>query len=248
MVSMTRTPSDLSPLGAGAQPRSSFVMPALGLAAGLDRACLEGLQALMSERRPVPRGAALFHQGDALTALYEVHAGLFKTCLSDEQGRTQVTGFHMSGDLLGLDGIGADHHGADAVALEDALVCVIPFEPLSTLFREFAPLQHEFHRIMSREIMRDQNMMLVLGTLAAEGRVAAFVLDLTERLHARGYSASSLLLRMTREEIGSYLGLQLETVSRTFSRLQQQGLLEIHNREVQVKDPEALRRLVHGPG
>ena len=195
---------------------------------------------------PVARGAAVFHQGDALGALYEVHAGFFKTAVTDVQGRSQVTGFQLSGDLLGLDAFGAGHYGVDVLALEDSMVSVIPFEALSSLLREHASLQHEFHKIMSREITRDHSMMLVLGTLNAEGRVAAFLLDLTKRLHARGFSATSLLLRMTREEIGSYLGLQLETVSRTFSKLQRDGVLEIQGRDLTVCDPKALQDLVQG--
>jgi len=246
MVSMIRAPADGDPGGRRDGLRNGARVPLLALCAELDAQHIERLEALCAELRPVNRGAALFRQGDPMTALFEVHAGCFKTGVTDVQGRTQVTGFHLPGDLLGLDAIGGDHHSADAVALEDGMVCVIPFEPLNLLLREFAPLQHEFHKLMSREITRDQAMMLVLGTLSAEGRIAAFLLDLTRRLHARGFSATSLLLRMTREEIGSYLGLQLETVSRTFSKLAQGGVLEIHNRDLHVRDVAALERLVQG--
>ena len=248
MASSTHTSTDGAAPGRAGGARGSVRVPVFGLSDSIDPKCRERLAALCVELRPVARGAALFRQGDRLNALYEVHAGFFKTAVTDVQGRSQVTGFHLSGDLLGLDAIGADHYGADAMALEDGMVCVIPFEPLNALFRDFAPLQHEFHKIMSREITRDQSMMLVLGTLSAEGRIAAFLLDLTQRLYARGFSATALLLRMTREEIGSYLGLQLETVSRTFSKLQHEGVLEIHNRDLQVRDPEALQRLVQGGG
>ncbi len=215
-------------------------------AVDLDPACRGRLAQVAVERRRLQRGATLFCPGEALTALYEIDVGLFKTSLSDENGRCQVTGFPMSGDLLGLGALGNGSHGADAVALEDAQVSVIPFEALSELFREFADLQHEFHKIMSREIMREQSMMLLLGTMSAEGRVAAFLLDMTQRLHERGYSSAALVLRMTREEIGSYLGLQLETVSRTLSKLQQVGVIDIRNREVLVRDAGSLRRMVQG--
>lgn len=248
MVSVTQSASDSAVPGRAGVARPGVRVPAFGLSEDIDPKCLERLASLCAELRPVARGAPLFRQGDGLHALYEVHAGFFKTAVTDLQGRSQVTGFHLSGDLLGLDAIGSDLHGADAVALEDGMVCVIPFEPLNALFREFASLQHAFHRVMSREITRDQSMMLVLGTLSAEGRVAAFLLDLTQRLQARGFSATSLLLRMTREEIGSYLGLQLETVSRTFSKLQHEGVLEIHNRDLQLRDAAALQRLVQGGG
>ncbi len=248
MASVTHSSIDGAVPDRNGAVRSGVRVPVFGLSGNIEPQCLERLTALCTELRPVARGAALFRQGDPLNALYEVHAGFFKTAVADAQGRSQVTGFHLPGDLLGLDAIGADQYDADAVALEDGMVCVVPFEPLNALFREFATLQHEFHKIMSREITRDQSMMLVLGTLSAEGRIAAFLLDLTQRLHARGFSATSLLLRMTREEIGSYLGLQLETVSRTFSKLQHGGVLEIRNRDLQVLDPEALQRLVQGGG
>jgi CRP/FNR family transcriptional regulator len=179
-------------------------------------------------------------------ALYAVRTGFFKTRVSSEDGRDQVTGFQMAGELLGLDGIGADRHTCDAVALEDSQVCVIPFERLEDLSREFSDLQRQFHKIMSREIVRDHGVMLLLGSMRAEERLAAFLLNLTERLQARGFSASAVVLRMTRGEIGSFLGLKLETVSRIFSKFQDDGVLQVKQRNVRVLDAAALRRLVDG--
>ena len=225
---------------------TSFIGRQLAPVGAPPPAYLQRLDALTAQRRPVNRGEQLFGQGDRLNALYEIHAGWFKTCVSDSTGRCQVTGFQMGGDLLGLDGIDGERHSVAVVALEDALVCVIPFVALDQLLHEQRSLQHEFHRLLSREIVRQQAMLLLLGTMAAEGRIAAFVLDLTKRLHARGYSSSELVLRMTREEIGSYLGLQLETVSRGFSKLQSEGVLTIRNRKVCVVDEVALRRIVNG--
>jgi CRP/FNR family transcriptional regulator len=144
-----------------------------------------------------------------------------------------------------LDGIVSDQHTCDAVALEDAEVCVMPFAQLEELSREFTSLQHHVHKIMSREIVRDQGVMLLLGSMRAEERVAAFLLNLVQRLHARGFSASELVLRMTREEIGSYLGLKLETVSRTFSKFVEDGVVEVKQRHVKILDPEALQRMVN---
>ena len=205
---------------------------------------LERLDTLVTTRRTVHRGEALFRNGDAFEAVYAVRTGFFKTRVSSEDGRDQVTGFQMAGELLGLDGIGTDHHTCDAVALEDSQVCVIPYGQLEHLSREFTDLQRQFHRIMSREIVRDHGVMLLLGSMRAEERLAAFLLNLTQRLRARGFSASSLVLRMTREEIGTYLGLKLETVSRCFSRFQEEGLLEVRARQVRILDQEALRKLV----
>jgi CRP/FNR family transcriptional regulator len=207
---------------------------------------LERLDDIVATRRTVARGEALFHVGDAFTALYAVRTGFFKTCVSSEDGRDQVTGFQMAGELLGLDGIGTDRHTCDALALEDSQVCIIPFHQLEELSRELSDLQRHFHKIMSREIVRDHGVMLLLGSMRAEERLAAFLLNLTQRLRTRGFSSSSLILRMTREEIGSYLGLKLETVSRAFSRFQDEGILTVKQRQIEVLDPDALQRLVNG--
>ena len=152
-----------------------------------------------------------------------MRSGFFKTTLVMEDGRDQVTGFHMAGDMLGMDGIGPDQHSCNAVALEDSEVCVIPFGRLEELSREIDVLQQHFHKVMSREIVREHGVMLLLGSMRAEERLAAFLLNLSQRFTSRGYSPSEFNLRMTREEIGSYLGLKLETVSRVFSKFQEDG-------------------------
>ena len=220
----------------------------LCLPVGLNHDNLERLDTLVGVRRHVGRGETLFRVGDGFESLYAVRTGFFKTCVSSEDGRDQVTGFQMAGELLGLDGIGTDFHTCDAVALEDSQVCPIPFGELEALSREFSELQHQFHKIMSREIVRDHGVMLLLGSMRAEERLAAFLLNLTQRLQARGFSASALVLRMTREEIGSYLGLKLETVSRTFSKFQDDGMLEVRQRQIQIVDQAKLVGLVNGTG
>lgn len=216
----------------------------LCLPVGLNAGDLQRLDGLVEKRRSVQRGDHLFRNGDRFEALYAVRTGFFKTCVGSEDGRDQVTGFQMAGELLGLDGISSDQHHCDAVALEDSSVCVIQYRDLEELSREFTVLQHQFHKIMSREIVRDHGVMLLLGNMRAEERLAAFLLNLTQRLQARGFSSSSLVLRMTREEIGSYLGLKLETVSRTFSKFQEDGVLEVKQRQITVLDPQALQRLI----
>jgi CRP/FNR family transcriptional regulator len=227
---------------------SSCNLRELCLPLGMSEIQLERLDNLIATRRSVARGEALFRVGDTFTALYAIRAGFFKTTVSSEDGRDQVTGFQMAGELLGLDGIGTDRHTCDAIALEDSQVCPIPFHQLEDLSREFSDLQRHFHRIMSREIVRDHGVMLLLGSMRAEERLAAFLLNLTQRLRTRGFSASSLVLRMTREEIGSYLGLKLETVSRAFSKFQEDGLLEVKQRQIHVLKPEGLQALVNGSG
>jgi len=224
---------------------SSCNLRELCLPVGLSVSDLEQLDKLVGTRRQVLRGNALFRSGDSFHALYAVRTGFFKTRVSSEDGRDQVTGFQMAGELLGLDGISTDRHSCDAVALEDSQVCVIPYEQLESLTREFSELQRQFHKIMSREIVRDHGVMLLLGSMRAEERLAAFLLNLTQRLQARGFSAAALVLRMTREEIGSYLGLKLETVSRTFSKFQGEGILEVKQRHLRVLDLPSLQRLVN---
>jgi len=218
----------------------------LCLPVGMSDQQLNQLEQMVSMRRSIARGEALFRSGETFSALFAVRTGFFKTCVTSEDGRDQVTGFQMAGELLGLDGIGTERHTCDAMALEDSQVCVIPFHQLEELSREFSDLQRQLHRVMSREIVRDHGVMLLLGSMRAEERLAAFLLNLTQRLRARGFSATELVLRMTREEIGSYLGLKLETVSRAFSKLQDDGALEVKQRQIRVLDTAALQALVNG--
>lgn len=220
----------------------------LCLPVGLEDQDLERLEGLVGGRRRVARGQTLFQAGERFRALYAVRSGFFKTVVASEGGRAQVTGFQMAGELLGLDGIGSDHHACDAIALEDSQVCEIAYADLERITHDLPPLAHQFHRILSREIVRDQGVMLLLGRMTAEERVAAFLLNLSQRLQARGYAAQALRLRMTREEIGSYLGLSLETVSRTFSKLQDEGLLQVQQRELKLLDLPALRQRVEPCG
>jgi CRP/FNR family transcriptional regulator len=217
----------------------------LCLPEGLSPEELEQLDRTVAKRKPVARGQALFRAGDRFESLYAVRTGFFKTCITSDDGRDQVTGFQMAGELIGLDGIGPERHSVDAIALEDSQVCVIPYAELESLARRFGDLQRQLHKIMSREIVRDHGVMLLLGSMRAEERLAAFLLNLAERLRARGFSASSLVLRMTREEIGSYLGLTLETVSRAFSRLHADAVLDVQQRQIRIVDPAALRRMVN---
>jgi CRP/FNR family transcriptional regulator len=215
---------------------------------GLSEADMARLDGLIATRRKVKRKTALFRSGEKFHALYAIRTGVFKTCVTAADGRDQVTGFQMAGEIVGLDGIVNDQHTCDAVALEDSEVCVLPFDRIGELSREVGALQHHLHRIMSREIVREHGVMLLLGTMRAEERVAAFLLNLIQRLQARGFSPSELVLRMTRQEIGSYLGLKLETVSRTFSRFAEDGVLQVHQRLVRIVDVERLRAVLAQPG
>ena len=212
---------------------------------GLSADEMTRIDQLVATRRKVKRGANLFNNGDRFTSLYAIRSGFFKTCVTTEDGRDQVTGFQMAGEIIGLDGIVNDNHTCNAEALEDAEVCVMPFDRIEELSRVVTALQRHLHRIMSREIVREHGVMLLLGSMRADERVATFLLNLVQRLHARGFSESAFNLRMTREEIGSYLGLKLETVSRTLSKFVGDGIVEVKQRHVCILDTEALKYIVN---
>jgi CRP/FNR family transcriptional regulator len=209
---------------------------------GLTEREIERVDELVGTRKRIARGMPLYLSGEPFQSLFAIRTGFFKTEVVSEDGREQVTGFQMAGELMGLDGIGSGQHNCDARALEDSEVCVIPFNRLSELSREIDTLQHHFHKVMSREIVRDQGVMMLLGTMRAEERLAAFLVNLSHRFLSRGYSATEFNLRMTREEIGSYLGLKLETVSRGLSRLQDEGLLSVSNKNIRIHKLDDLKK------
>jgi CRP/FNR family transcriptional regulator len=215
----------------------------LCMPAGFNSEDMKKLDEVVATRRKVKQGDLLFSDGDSFTSLYAIRTGFFKTCVSTVDGREQVTGFQMAGEIIGMDGIVSDHHSCNAVALEDAEVCVMPFANVEDLSREFPLLQRHVHKIMSREIVRENSVMMLLGNMRAEERLAAFLLNLVQRLHARGFSQSELTLRMSREEIGSYLGMKLETVSRAFSKFSDEGIIEVKQRYVKILAPEALKKI-----
>ncbi|MCK6389919.1 MAG: fumarate/nitrate reduction transcriptional regulator Fnr [Azonexus sp.] len=211
---------------------------------GLDLEELERLDDLISTRRRIKRGDHLYRAGEPFDSIYAIRSGFFKTDVLLEDGRDQVTGFQMAGELLGLDGISTEHHTCNAIALEDSEICSIPFSKLESLSREIHNLQHHFHKVMSREIVRDHGVMMLLGTMRAEERLAAFLLNLSQRFTARGFSHAEFYLRMTREEIGSYLGLKLETVSRAFSRFQEEGHIAVQQKHIRILNVNGLKALM----
>jgi len=220
-------------------------MRELCLPTGLDADAMRELDLLVTTRRRFKKGESVFRSGDRFVALYAIRSGSCKTTVLTEDGREQVSGYHMPGEMMGFDGIGSDLHRCQAVALEDTQVCEIPFDRLEALSRRLAPLQHNLHRLLSREIGSDENLLLVLGSMRAEERVAAFLLNLSSRYRQRGYSSTEFVLRMTRDEIGSYLGLKLETVSRLLSRFQAAGLIRVQRKTVKILDPHALKAMVN---
>jgi CRP/FNR family transcriptional regulator len=204
---------------------------------------LEQLDSVVLTTRNVHRGETLFRAHDAFQSLYAVRTGSFKTVVMHRDGREQVTGFQIPGEPLGLDGICSGTHSCDAIALEDSTVCIMPFGQLESFCRESRRMQHHLYQLMSGEIVRESSLMMLLGTMTAEQRLAAFLLDLAGRFQARGYSGAQFNLKMSREEIGCFLGMKLETVSRMFSRFQREGLVEPNGKQIRIVDLEGLARV-----
>ncbi|TFW05392.1 fumarate/nitrate reduction transcriptional regulator Fnr [Oxalobacteraceae bacterium OM1] len=225
---------------------SSCSLHQLCLPTGLGDADTQQLDSIIVRRRKVQRDGNLFHMGDRFSNLYAIRLGHFKTHQVSADGAEQITGFQMAGELLGMDAISADRHNSYAVALEDSEVCEIPFSKLEELFGAMPTLLRHFHRMMSQEITRDQSAMLLLGNMRAEQRFAAFLVNLSSRYKVRGYSSLGFQLRMSREDIGNYLGLTIESISRLLSRFKKRGLLKVSNREIELLDLPALKEMALG--
>jgi CRP/FNR family transcriptional regulator len=181
--------------------------------------------------------------GQPFDALYIVHSGFLKTVLIDEYGNEQVLSFPMKGDLFGVDGIHTRRYASEAVALSNCDLILLPFKKLTALGRIHLEFEHAIYSVMSRELVREQAMISMLGALSAEARVARFLVSLSDRYAEMGYSSKLFNLRMTRHEIGSYLGLTLETVSRTLSAFNEIGLITVDQRSIGIKDADALKTL-----
>jgi CRP/FNR family transcriptional regulator len=204
-----------------------------------------GMQAeeLLFQHVQFKTGQRVHTIGQAFDTLYIVNSGFLKTVLIDEFGNEQVLSFPMKGDMLGVDGIHTRHYASEAVALSDCDLILLPFKKLAALSRAHPELENLMYGVMSRELVREQAMIGMLGALSAEARVARFLISLAERFGAMGYSSRLFNLRMTRHEIGSYLGLTLETVSRTLSAFNEIGMITVDQRTIGIKDPEALKNL-----
>ncbi|MGN6389662.1 MAG: Crp/Fnr family transcriptional regulator [Burkholderiaceae bacterium] len=181
--------------------------------------------------------------GQPFDTLYIVHSGFLKTVLIDEFGNEQVLSFPMKGDMLGVDGIHSRRYASEAVALSNCDLILVPFKKLTALGRVHPELEPAMYGVMSRELVREQAMVSMLGALSAEARVARFLISLSDRFADMGYSSKFFNLRMTRHEIGSYLGLTLETVSRTLSAFNEIGLITVDQRSITINDRESLKSL-----
>ena len=207
---------------------------------------MDALDEIVKRGRPLKKGEFLFRQGDAFNSVFAVRSGALKTFSLSDSGDEQITGFHLPSELVGLSGMDSDAYPVSAMALETTSVCEIPFERLDELSVQLPQLRRQLMRIMSREIRDDQQMMLLLSKKTADERIATFLVNLSARFRARGFSANQFRLAMSRNEIGNYLGLAVETVSRVFTRFQQNKLLEAEGKEVHILDPIELCALAGG--
>lgn len=212
----------------------------LCLPVGVDADGLEKLDEIIKRRRPVKRGDYLFRSGDKFNSIYAVRSGSIKTYAPTNDGQEQITGFHLAGELLGLDAINSGNHPCTAKALETTSVCEIPFEDLEHLSSHIPSLQRQIYKIMSKEIFEEEGHMLLLGKRNAEERLASYLLSISARFQRRGFSATEFNLSMSRNDIGSYLGLAVETVSRMFTRFQEEGLLSVERKHIIIHNLDRL--------
>jgi len=213
---------------------------ALCLPAGIAAHELKDLDAVVRARVPLDRGEALFRNGDPLESLYVIRSGSIRTAQASTEGEEQIIGFHIPGEIVGLDAMSDDVHHCDAIALERTSVCAVPFDRLQEIAGRIPALQRQLHRIISREMVQDHHHLVALGRRTARQRLALFIQSLSERLEAAGYPGDEIYLSMSREDIANYLGLALETVSRLISRLHDEGIVAVDRRHVTILDPQRL--------
>lgn len=212
----------------------------------LDTSDVDKLDSIIQRGRPLRKGEFVFRQDDPFSAVYAVRSGTLKSYCTSAAGEEQVTGFYFPGEILGMDGISRNRHPSSAQALETAAICEIPFELLGELSTRIPSLQRHFFQLMSQEIAEDQQLITMLGKNSAEQRVAALLLNISLRNSRRKLSATAFRLSMSRADIGNYLGLTIETVSRVFSRFQKSGAISADGKEISLLDPVALREILAG--
>ena len=198
------------------------------------------LDDIIERKKPLHKGDFLFEAGQPLRSIYAVRSGSFKSYTLTESGEEQITGFHLAGDIVGFDGISTMSHRSYAQAMETAMVCEIPFTTLDDLSGKLPKLRHQVMRMMSNEINYDQEMLLMLNKKTAEQRLAAFLANLSTRFGERGFSKKEFRLTMTRGEIGNYLGLTVETISRLLSRFQKAEIIKVEGKFITILNTDEL--------
>jgi len=215
----------------------------LCLPAGVDIGELDQLDQLVQRPAPLARNQSLFHTGDPFRSIFVVRSGSLKTVQYAHDADAQIMGFHLPGEVLGLDAIATNSHHCDAIALERTSVCAVPMNDIERTASRVPSLQRQLHRIMSREMAHDRAHMAALGRRAARDRLALFLYDLSYRLVQSGHSGTAFQLPMLRDDIANYLGLALETVSRLLNQLADDGLVTIDRRHIRIEHPEKLAQM-----
>lgn len=222
----------------------SCSLATLCLPLGLDANDINKLDEVIDRKRPLTRREHLYHSGDSLHSIYAIRSGSFKTYTMNEEGEEQILGFYLPGEIIGLDAIAKDQHMCSAVALETSSICELPYSRLEKLSQQLPSLQRQMFKIMSQEILKEEQQLLVLGKMSAEERLTTLLLSLSERFGSRGFSSTEFNLSMSRHEIANYLGLAVETVSRLFRRLQDDGILNVERKNIKINNIAAIQSKV----
>ncbi|MDG6882433.1 Fumarate and nitrate reduction regulatory protein [Phocoenobacter uteri] len=201
---------------------------------------LNQLDNIIERKKPVQKSQIIFKSGDELQSLFAIRSGTIKSYTISENGEEQITAFHLPGDLIGFDAINSMKHIGFAQALETSMICEIPFDILDDLAGKMPKIRHQIMRLMSNEIKNDQDMILLLSRMNAEEKLAAFLYNLSQRYSARGFSAREFRLTMTRGDIGNYLGLTIETISRLLSRFQKSGMITVQGKYITINEMDLL--------
>ena len=225
---------------------SNCSLSELCLPAGLDKNSLEKLENAVNRSNPVQKGQSIFHMGDSFTSLFAIRSGSAKLIRTTESGEEQIIGFYLPGELLGLDAIEDDIHKCSAIALETMTYCSFPFSRLEELGQIIPGLQHQMFRLMSKELSSENEMLLSISNKKADERIATFLMNISQRYRSLGYSSTDLKLAMSRQEIGNYLGLTIETVSRIISRFQNENIISTNRKHVQIENKTKLEQLCTG--
>lgn len=242
---MSSDPLRLQGLKGSRNDCSRCSLQVLCLPASIDAADFERINTMVQRRRPLKRGDVLFSTGQKLDCVYVAREGAFKSVIYNADGDSQVTGFHLPGEILGLDALGTSKHTCDSVALTTADVCEIPLSDLESVAGQLPSLQHQLLKIIGQSMNRDQKHIEILSKKNAHERLAIFLHQLSERYRLLGRSGERFLIPMSRDDIGSYVGLVIETVSRTLSKMQDDGLIEVNGREVVILDTARLNGFAH---
>lgn len=213
------------------------------LPADLNEAEIREFEKIVKQPKPLQRGQKVFKPGDAFDSIYIVRSGSIQTYINMHSGEQQVLSFNLPGELVGFDGVSDDVFTSTAETIEMTSLCEIPFTKLEELSGKIKTLQHQLHRIMSKELLADQQLLIQLGKINAERRVAVFLINISERMHARGFSAKEFHLPMTRGDIGNYLGLAVETVSRQFTHFQEEQIIAVSRKRIVINDMDKLRAI-----